>query len=603
MFKYSISRLKKIVISALMIASFIVLDRFLTINTQFLAINLSIVAVMVTALLLGPKYSVIVAALGDLIGAIVFPFGSYFVGFTISSAITGLIFGLFIYQKPNKENKLFILKAVISNILVLLLVNIFLNSCFLHIMYGKALMYYLGLRISTQLVLCPIYIAIIIALKPILMKFVEKHIYTEERIIIDEYLKNFVKFTKTPSLDAMYYLMKKFDNPHKKLKYLHIAGTNGKGSTAEMLSNVLVEAGYKVGKFISPHLISFNDGILINNKEISDREVEEIMDDLAREIKEYNNTHKVRVTWFEAITSLALIYFYKNNCDFVVLETGLGGKYDCTNVVDSMISIITNIGYDHVDVLGNTIEKIAMQKAGIIKPKTDTVAIYQEDTIKIIEDTCKEKNTKLHIVNPKDVKEYSFSKNAQTFTYKEFKNIEINLKGKVQIYNASEALECINILREEGFNISEDAIRKGLKTVIHKARMETISKEPLIVFDGGHNEDAIKNLKENIKDYFGDLKDRLYIVSILNTKDYKTVIKELTEDKESQFVFTTGNSKTRYIPAKKLYDEAKKYVPEDNLKTMDLKDAIKLAKNSNKELILFVGSFYVYKDVREAIHD
>ena len=184
---------------------------------------------------------------------------------------------------------------------------------------------------------------------------------------IEKYLSNFAKYTDNPSLDAMIWIMDKYGNPHQNMKFIHVAGTNGKGSVCEMLSNVLTKQGYRVGKFISPHLITFNDGILVNNKQITDEEVDEILISLSEKVEKYNQTHDDKVTWFEVITSLALIYFSKQACDIVVLETGMGGLYDCTNIIQPIISVITSVGLDHTDVLGKTIRDIAYKKAGIIK--------------------------------------------------------------------------------------------------------------------------------------------------------------------------------------------------------------------------------------------
>ena len=318
---------------------------------------------------------------------------------------------------------------------------------------------------------------------------------------IEEYLSNFDKFTKDPTLEAMEYIMSRFDNPHKKLKCIHVAGTNGKGSVCEMLNNCLIKAGYKVGKFISPHLITFNDGICINNNQITDKEVEEILIPLSKVVEEYNSTHEIPVKWFEVITSLVFIYFYKKQCDFVVLETGLGGTLDCTNIVEPLVSVITKIGYDHMDILGNTIQKIASQKAGIIKPNSETVFINQPEVTEIIKEKCQKENNKLHLIDTDNIINYTYNQELQKFDYKDYKNMEINLKGQVQTQNAAECLEVINILKGKGINVPEKAIYQGLKTVIHRARMEKIGNAPLMVFDGGHNESAIQNLKQNIEQY------------------------------------------------------------------------------------------------------
>lgn len=414
---------------------------------------------------------------------------------------------------------------------------------------------------------------------------------------IEEYLSKFSKITENPTLEAMEWLMNEFDNPHKKTKFIHIAGTNGKGSICEMMSNILQHAGYRVGKFISPHLIRFNDTILVNGEEILDSEVEEILDELSKKIDIYNSTHKTPVKWFEVITSLALIYFAKKQCDVVVLETGLGGRTDCTNIVDSIISIIANIGYDHMDILGNTIEEIAIHKAGIIKQNSDTVMVQQMLATPIVQKECMEKNANLHIINEQDVTNYNFSENYQIFDYGEYSRIEVSLKGKVQIYNAAICIECAKILNEKGYGIKEEAIRNGLRTVVHKARFETINKNPLVIFDGGHNENAIKNLVNTLNQYYSE-KEKVFIVSILKTKDYKTIIENLLKQ-DGIFVFTSGNDKNRYVSKEDLLDVAKRYTTQ-NIFAYELNDAINKALIKHKyKLICIVGSFYVYADVKK----
>ncbi len=407
---------------------------------------------------------------------------------------------------------------------------------------------------------------------------------------IEEYLKNFDAVTKDPTLDAMEYFMQEFGNPHKKTKFIHIAGTNGKGSVCEMINNILVNAGFTVGKYISPHLIKYNERITVNNVEITDKEMSDILEQIAEKVKKYNKEHEIPVKEFEIVTTLALIYYAKKNCDLVVLETGLGGIDDCTNIADGMISIITDIGYDHMDILGKTIKEITEKKAGIIKQNNDTIMNYQNEVTDIIAKTCEEKNNKLHIINKEDITNYSFDEDYQRIDYKRHKNICINLKGKCQIYNAAIAMECIDLLRQKGYEIKEEAVEKGLRTVIHKARFELLEKSPRIIFDGGHNENAINNLRNTINQYYPE-KQKVYIVSILKTKDYKTVIKILTEDKGGIFIFTTGNDANRYVAKEELYNEAKKYLNE-NIYANELEEAIKVAKNKYKnDVIMIIRKF------------
>ncbi len=185
---------------------------------------------------------------------------------------------------------------------------------------------------------------------------------------IEKYLSNFFRGTKNPTLKAMNFLMNELDHPENNLNAIHIAGTKGKGSVTEMITNVLINEGYTVGKYMSPHLIHYNERISVNNKNISDVEMEKLINKINPLIEKYNIQSDVPITLFELETTMAFLYFKEKNCDFVVLETGLGGLYDCTNIINHpLVSVITSIGYDHMHILGNTLTEIAYQKAGIIK--------------------------------------------------------------------------------------------------------------------------------------------------------------------------------------------------------------------------------------------
>lgn len=415
---------------------------------------------------------------------------------------------------------------------------------------------------------------------------------------IEEYFNNFYKGTKNPTLKAMEYFMEELGHPEEQLKIIHIAGTNGKGSTTEMLANILAKNGYKVGKYISPHLIKYNERISVNGQDITDKEMEDIIEKLKDKIEKYNKLSDTKVTLFELLTTMALYYFKEKNCDFVVLETGLGGLYDCTNIVWPIVSVITSIGYDHMAILGNTLEEIAIQKAGIIKENSNTVIVEQKETVQnIIEETCINKNNKLKVVKKADIQNRKYEDEFLTFNYKQNKNIKLNLKGDKQFENASLCLETINILKKKGFEISEKAIREGLQAVIHKARFETINRNPEIIYDGGHNEEAILNFINTVNTYYKE-KEKIYIISILKRKDYKTVLKYLLKDEKSTFVFTNGNDKERYVSSEELYETAKKITKNDMLYKMNLQEAILYAKSQKNKVSFVVGSFYIYGDVK-----
>ncbi len=422
---------------------------------------------------------------------------------------------------------------------------------------------------------------------------------------IENYLKNFYKGTRKPTLKTMKYFMDKYNSFDKQMKFIHIAGTNGKGSCTEIISNILIKQGYKVGKFLSPHLIKYNERISINGKEITNEEMEKLINELNPLINSYNKKEKSKVTFFELETIMALLYFYRNNVDFVVLETGLGGLYDSTNIITKpLVSIITSIGYDHIQMLGNTLQEIAYQKAGIIKEESNTVIFEQIPEVeRVFQKECEKKNNNLYIVKNEDISNYSFNNEFQTFNYKNIKNLKINLKGKIQTQNASICIEAIETLKRLGYVITEESIRNGLKSVVHKARMEQLNSLPLIIYDGAHNEPAIKNLQEMIQMYYKDYA-KVYIISILKRKDYKNMLKLLSQDKHASFILTSGNDPNRFTNAEELYEYIKKYIPEEKLYIKSLKNALEYIMKNNLNAINFVvGSFYTYGDTIKILRE
>ena len=410
---------------------------------------------------------------------------------------------------------------------------------------------------------------------------------------LEEYLQSFSHGKKKQSLETMEYFMKKLNNPQEKQKFIHIAGTNGKGSCTEMMANILLKSGYKVGKFISPHLIEYNERISVNNINISNEKMEKIIEEIDPLIMEYG---KENVTLFELETIMAIIYFYRKKCDIVVMEVGLGGMYDCTNIIYPEISIINSIGYDHMQLLGNSIEEIASQKAGIIKKNSKTVYICQENEAdNVIINKCKEENNKLYLIKKEDVKNYSYNNEFQEFDYKDYKNVKVKLKGKSQIYNAIICLEAVNILKDK-YKLPEEKVREGLESVIHKGRFETLCNKPTIIYDGGHNELAIKNFINSVSMYYEENK-KIYIISLLKSKDYKTIIKLLVQENNGIYIFTTGNSKERYWDKEILKEEAIR-LGAKNVISMNLEGAMKNVYEEYKDCTNFViGSFYIYGDV------
>ena len=398
------------------------------------------------------------------------------------------------------------------------------------------------------------------------------------------------------SVEKMKKIMNLLGNPQNQLKIIHVTGTNGKGSFIEMLNNILSKSDLKVGKFISPHLVCYNERISINGKNIKDEEIQEIYEKIIPVIQKEN----IEISFFEFFTILALVYFYKEKVDIVLMEVGLGGLYDSTNIVQPMISVITSIGYDHMQVLGNTLEDIAKQKAGIIKKNSETVYMMQKPEIdKIIIKTCQEKQNILHMIAKTEIENVRIENEYEVFDYKQYQNVQINLKGKRQVQNASLVLECCDILKKNGYIIKEETIRSGLRTVIHKGRFETIYENPTIIFDGGHNEQAIENLKETIDIFYKKAK-KIYVISVLKSKDYQKILEDILEE-DSVYVFTNGNDKNRYTDNHLMFEYAKQINDKIEMYEMELTKAIQFCKEKADYVSFVIGSFYIYNDVNNDV--
>ena len=424
-------------------------------------------------------------------------------------------------------------------------------------------------------------------------------------IDVNSYLDNCYRGSKNPDLLKIKEFLKLYDSPEEKLKCIHIAGTNGKGSCTEMISNILEKQGYIVGKFITPHLINYNERISVNSVHITDEELEELILELQPKMDEFAISTGVKLSYFEIITIIAFIYYARKNVDFAVLETGLGGTDDATNVItNTLVSVISSVDYDHTRILGSTLTEIATKKAGIIKPNSHTVVFEMKDEVmSVIKERCKKENNTLHVLTDKDISNYIYNEDYQYFDYTTLPNVSVNLKGIKQSINASMCIETINILNSSGYIVSNEAIYEGLKTVVHKARMEKVSDFPEIYFDGAHNPPAMKNFVEMIDMYFKD-KKRIYVVGILKRKDYEKMVKVLLQDKDAEIILTSGIEGKKYATAQELYEVALKNSRGPNIKMMALYEAIEYSfKQSLDTTSFIVGSFYTYGKVLNKIKE
>ena len=419
------------------------------------------------------------------------------------------------------------------------------------------------------------------------------------------YINDKNKFGSRLGLDVIGKLLDLLGNPHLDMKYIHVAGTNGKGSTSVYMATMLKEAGYKVGLFTSPYLERFNERISINGQYIPDERLAKITEKVKEKIEIMLEKGYEHPTTFEIVTTIAFLYFKEENVDFIVLEVGLGGRADSTNVIrESYASVITTIDYDHTDVLGDTLGKIAYEKAGIIKEKGLVISYPQEiEAFKVIEGVALEKKAKLIRCPMEKVEIIRLSQEGGVFnfSYKDqiYKNLEISLIGEYQVYNATLALMTILVLKDKGLiNIEEKQIREGLKNTKWPGRLEILKRNPTFLIDGAHNLQGAKTLAESIKKF--KYNKLILGIAILKDKDVDHIVETIVPLADN-IIITEVN-----MPRKMEADALEKIINKYNNNTIiekDMKEAIdksyELAEDG--DLIVFGGSLYLIGDIRKII--
>lgn len=419
-----------------------------------------------------------------------------------------------------------------------------------------------------------------------------------------KYITEVGNFGSNYGLERTYKLLEHLGNPERDLKLIHIAGTNGKGSTTSMITEILMGEGYKVGMYTSPFIEEFEERIQINRNNIPKESLAILMDEIKVAVDKVIEAGYNHPTEFEIITVLMLLYFKKENIDFGVIEVGLGGTLDSTNVIKPIIQVITSISFDHTNLLGNTLEKIAREKAGIIKKGIPTV-IYpqQEEVLKVIKNKCFEMDSELYIANNENLKFkniVNLDKPYQLLKYNNEIYILLPLLGEHQIINLSVAMQAIEVLNNKNIiDISIANIVKSIKNVSWKGRLEVLSNNPYVVIDGAHNIQGIKTLSRNIKKYFKY--ENLYLIlGILADKDVEEMIKIITP--MAKKVYSVTPNSIRGELAESLKDEVSKF--NKNCKAFDkYEEAYLEALNdaSEKDLILASGSLYMIGDMRKII--
>ncbi len=421
-----------------------------------------------------------------------------------------------------------------------------------------------------------------------------------------DYIMSRRKFQKSSSHERIRRLLELLGSPHDRLKFIHVVGTNGKGSVSTALSCIMKESGYRAGLFTSPYIIKFNERIKVDGEFIPDEEVAEITA-LIKKKTDLMEKEDLYPTVFEVTTALAMVYFEKTKCDVVILEAGIGGKNDSTNVInDKLLSVFTSISLDHTEMLGSTVKEIAEEKCGIILKDTPTVSYPFEageggftpqdtDAAEVITSVCRKKESPLIVPDTKKLTVTKSDIFTTEFTYGSMK-VRINLCGKHQVGNMLTAIEAARALRKKGYTVTDENITKGIEAFTIPGRTEIITREPLIILDGGHNEGCLRTLRETLTAFLPDRKITL-LCAFMKDKDYEKSLGHILP-LCSNAVFTCTDNLRGEKPEllKKIAESyCTSYCEEDT------KAALKKAMELSGDALIVCGSFYLVSEVRKLL--
>ena len=417
-----------------------------------------------------------------------------------------------------------------------------------------------------------------------------------------------LKFGMKPGLERMEWMLERLDHPERRLKSVHIAGTNGKGSTLNFIRHIYQEEGLVVGTFTSPYIESFNERISVNGEGISDEQLVEIVQKVKPVVEEVEQTDLGAPTEFEVVTLIAIVYFATVAYpDLVLFETGLGGRLDSTNVIHPMISVITNIGHDHMNVLGESIEQVAKEKAGIIKSGVPVISgVEQEEALNVIKDEIKSKWSKLYQYgNQFDTENHEMLDDGEAFTFTSLftkkEHLQISMKGTHQVKNAALALMTVDYLqRFYSLVVEDESIEKGLKKANWPGRFEQVMDKPKVIVDGAHNPEGIEQLVKTIENRYSDNYNVRIIFSALEDKNIKEMVNPLSQV-AFRMTFTTFDF-PRAMNAKELFEACtftNKHYRED------WKEALQeeMDSMSENEVLIVCGSLYFVSEVRNKLRN
>lgn len=406
-----------------------------------------------------------------------------------------------------------------------------------------------------------------------------------------EYIHSFERFGWVLGrLERIRELLCRLGNPDQKLKFIHVAGTNGKGSTSTMCANILKQAGYRCGLYTSPFVVEFRERYQVNGEMISEETFARLAS-MVKPVIEEMYQEQITITEFEVITVIAFLYFAEQSCDFVCLETGMGGDDDATNVIDPpLISAITSISLDHVAILGDTIEEIAGHKAGIIKEKSICVCYPKQhlDAVSVLMKRCAETNSTFVLPNGEQVTIEQADWQGTRFRYGE-DAYSLKLIGEHQPYNAVTAIEVMSALRTKGYAVPQTAVQDGLAETVLPARFQILSEHPRVIADGSHNPEACISLEQTLSSLPGK---KVMILGMLADKDYEESLRHLCTHADAVICVPVDNP--RALGYQALYESAKQFCA-DSLAEQDLASAYQkaLALAGHDGNVIITGSFYL----------
>lgn len=414
-----------------------------------------------------------------------------------------------------------------------------------------------------------------------------------------EYIHSIMWQQCAPGLGRIRKLMDLMGNPQDSLKYIHIAGTNGKGSSAAMLSSILTAAGYRTGLFTSPHICRFNERMKINGEDITDEELSEI----ATYVQPFTDKMGEPVTEFELISAIGFEYFRRNQCDIVVMEVGLGGSLDCTNIIRTPeVAVITAIGLDHTGILGDTLEEIAREKAGIIKEKGQVVAYGQEPQVEaVFRKKARQEGCEIVFSDGAAAKLQRLDLDGQLFDCRERKGLRIPLVGTYQLSNASLVLTVVDVLNQAGWNIMDQAVAEGLLRTKWPSRFEVMRKRPVFIVDGAHNPQGIRATARSLEEHFGG-KKILFVLGVMSDKDLGEMIPCIAPLAD-RFIAVRHTGDDRAMEPECLARYLRQYtdrvVP---CQTVEEGVSLALREAGEEDVICALGSLYLSGEVRSLLN-